>query len=273
MKLEKNIKISIIVPAYKQEKSIVQDLKTIDRVMSATRWDYEILCVVDGFLDLTYKKASEITSETIKVVGYEHNKGKGYAVRYGMARTSGDYIAFIDGGMDINPNGISLIMEHMLWYNADIIVASKRHPASKVSYPLIRKIYSLGYQLLVKLLFGLNIRDSQVGLKIFRREVLQKVLPRLMVKRFAFDIEILSVAYHLGFKRIFEAPVEILMDEANSSFNSLFIFMNKNITDMLIDTLAIFYRLKILKYYDDDSKRKWVFDKDLQMRVNTGEME
>ncbi|MEO0132856.1 MAG: hypothetical protein ABIK73_08015, partial [candidate division WOR-3 bacterium] len=75
----------------------------------------------------------------------------------------------------------------------------------------------------------------------------------------------------LGFKRIYEAPVKINWDFKNSNFSMGLIF-DKNIRKMLIDTLAVFYRLRILKYYADESKRKWVYDKDLQMRINTGEM-
>ena len=132
------MKVSIIVPAYKQEKTIKADLENISDVMSKTRWDYEVVCVVDGFLDKTFDNASKTKDPKILVCGYEQNKGKGYAIRYGMARSGGDFIAFIDAGMDINPNGISLILEHMIWYDADIMIASKRHSASKVQYPFVR---------------------------------------------------------------------------------------------------------------------------------------
>lgn len=266
------MKVSIIVPAYKQAKTILSDLENISNVMSKTRWDYEIICVVDGYLDDTFKNASKTKDSKILVCGYENNKGKGYAIRYGMARANGNFIAFIDAGMDINPNGISLILEHMLWYDADIIVASKRHSASKVKYPFVRKIYSFIYQIMVRILFNLRVRDTQVGLKVFKREVLEKVLPRLVVKKFAFDIEILAVANYLGFNKIYDAPVEIKMDIFNTNFNPALLIFNKNIWQMIVDTLAVFYRLRILKYYDDRSKRQWVYDKDLEMRVNTGEL-
>jgi len=243
------MKVSIIVPAYKQEKSILTDLENISNVMSKTRWDYEVICVVDGNLDKTYENASKTKDPKIIVCGYDQNKGKGYAVRYGMAKSDGDFIAFIDAGMDINPNGISLILEHMIWYDADIIVASKRHSASKVHYPFVRKIYSLIYQILVRILFNLRVRDTQVGLKVFKRAVLEKVLPRLIVKKFAFDIDIF-----------------------NSSFNPAKVIFNKHIWQMIFDTIAVFYRMRILKYYSNNSKRLWVYDKDLEMRVNTGEM-
>ena len=157
--------VSVIIPAYKQEKTIVKDIKNIDDVMSETRFNYEILVVVDGyFLDKTFENASAIKRKTVKILGYKNNKGKGFAIRYGMARAKGDYIVFIDSGMDIDPNGISLILEHLEWYGADIMVGSKRHPASKVNYPTIRKIYSLGYYLFVKTLLGVGVKDTQAGL-------------------------------------------------------------------------------------------------------------
>jgi len=263
--------VSIIVPAYKQEKTIKQDLENILSTMLQTRWDFEIIVVVDGFLDKTYDIAKSLENKKLKVFGYETNKGKGYAIRYGMARAAGDYVSFIDAGMDINPNGISMLLEHMEWYGADIIVGSKKHPVSKVNYPFVRKIYSWGYHTLVWLLFGLKLKDTQTGLKVFKREVLVKVLPRLMIKEFALDIELLAVASHLGFNNIFEAPVYITIDFSESTFSSFFL-LDRHIRNMLVDTAAVFYRLKILKYYDDASNRKWVYDKELDMRVNTGEL-
>lgn len=265
--------VSIIVPAYNQGKTIKKDLENIYEAMEKTRWDFELILVDDGSTDNTYKNAKKLKRKNYKAFRYDQNHGKGFAVKYGIARADGDLIAFIDSGMEINPNNISLVLEHMEWYESDIIVGSKRHSASKVNYSFMRKIYSEGYFRLVQILFGLRIRDTQTGLKIFRRKVLEKVMPRLLVKAFAFDIELLAVANHLGFTKIHEAPVEM---ELNFSKNSKIkkwrpLFLEPNIRKMLQDTLAVFYRLKILRYYDDGSKRKWVYNKELEMRVNTGE--
>ena len=262
--------VSVIIPAYKQQKTIATDIKNVDEVMSKSRFDYEIIVVVDGFVDKTYENAKKVKNPNLKIYGYKENKGKGYAVRYGMARSKGDYIVFIDSGLDIYPSGIYLLLEHMEWYNADIIVGSKRHPVSKINYPPIRKIYSKVYQFLVKILFGLKIRDTQSGLKAYKREVLEKVLPRLVVKKFAFDIEILAVARYLGFDKIYESPVEINWDKMNTNFTPL-LFLDRAIRRMMLDTIAVFYRLKILKYYDEKKKKKWVYDKELDMKINTGE--
>ncbi|MDP3974390.1 MAG: glycosyltransferase [bacterium] len=263
--------ISVIVPTFKQEKTIEKDLQRIIDVLNKLRYPSELICVVDGDVDNTLKEASRFARRysNIKVVGYDTNKGKGYAVRFGMAESKGDIIAFIDAGMDLNPNGLSLLLEHFEWYNADIIVGSKRHPVSKVDYPWQRRILSMGYQFLVWLLFGFKIKDTQVGMKVFKREVLEKVLPRLLVKRFAFDIEILAVANYLGYTRIFEAPVDIKLSFGGASGITSQKFL-KTVSAMIMDTMAVFYRLKILNYYSDKNKRKWRFDPELNFRINVG---
>lgn len=258
--------LSVIVPAYKQERTIQEDLRRLEGALKELRHDYEIICVVDGKVDKTLEEAKKVKSKKVKVVGYKQNHGKGHAVRYGMAKSKGEFVAFIDAGMEIDPKGIPLLVEHMIWYDSDVIVGSIRHSASKVSgYPLKRRIYSIGYHFLTKLLFGLRITDSQRGLKIFKRQVLEKVLPRLLIKQFAFDIEMLAVARRLGFEKIHDGPVE--MDARKLRYSSI---KPVTIFSMLIDTLAVFYRLHILRYYDDHNKRKWRYDPDLNFKVNIG---
>lgn len=263
---KKNI-ISLIIPAFKQEKTIVKDLLQIEKVLGQLRYDYEMVVVVDGIVDKTFEKARKLASKKIKVVGYDKNHGKGYAIRYGMVRSRGNIIGFIDSGMELNPNGLSMLLEQFEWYNADIIIGSKRHPISKVNYPFDRKVVSFLSQILIKALFGLYVRDTQVGMKFFRREVLESVLPRLLVKKFAFDIEVLVVSYHLGYKRIYEAPIEL-----NFRFKESIVSQHllKILLKTLWDTLTIFYRLKILRFYNDSNRRKWRFDPDLSFNVNVG---
>ncbi len=259
--------LSVIIPVYKQEKTILNDITNIYHSLEQVRYDFEIIAVVDGInVDKSYKLIKKLKLKNLKVFGYQNNHGKGYAIRYGMAKTKGDYIAFIDSGMEIEPNGISMILEHMEWYNADIIVGSKRHPASKVNYPLDRKIISFGGHLIARFLLGINIYDTQAGLKIFKRQVLTKVLPRLLIKNYAFDLEMLSVANHLGFRNIYESPIKLTYDFSSLTHATGF----KVVWQCLIDALAVFYRLRILHYYDDKNKRKWVYDPELEMRVNTG---
>lgn len=266
MKNTKNF-ISLIIPAYKQEKTIKKDLQRILRVMDLISKNYEIILVVDGFLDKTKEKAKGLLSKKVKVTGYKNNKGKGYAVRFGMARAKGNIIAFLDAGMDLDPKGVEILLNIMENKNADIVIGSKLHPKSNVNYPWQRRVLSWGYRSMVRMMFGLSIRDTQVGLKLFRRQVLEDVLPRLLVKRYAFDIEILAVANSLGYRNIQEAPIKLDFTNWSSITSKNFWW---TIFHMLWDTSAVFYRLKILHYYDNKSKRKWRYDPDLNFRINVG---
>ncbi|OGE41637.1 hypothetical protein A3B45_03540 [Candidatus Daviesbacteria bacterium RIFCSPLOWO2_01_FULL_39_12] len=252
--------VSVIVPVYKQEKTIVKDLKKIKDVLDKLKYPTELICVIDGKVDKSFTKANKFARKfsNVKVTGFEKNRGKGMAVRFGISKSRGNVVGFIDSGMDLNPNGLSMLLDHFEWYNADIIVGSKRHPVSKVFYPWQRRLLSLGYQILVRILFGLRVRDTQVGMKFFKRKVVKKVLPRLLVKAYAFDVEILAVANYLGYKRIYEAPVELKLRFGGSSTVTSQKFL-RTVFWMLWDTLAVFYRLKILRYYDDKIQRKWKF--------------
>lgn len=244
--------LSVVVPAYKQEKTIVENIEKLDKVLSILPYKYEIIVVVDGFLDNTYKKAKTLDKNNVKVLGYKDNRGKGYAVKYGVLKAKGEVIGFIDGGMDIDLSGIPLLLDLMSFHSADIVIGSKLHPESHVKYPITRTILSWGYRTLTEILFGLAIRDTQVGLKFFKKRVAKDVFPRILVKNFAFDVEVLAVAYARGFKKIYEGPIELNFSGVSSITATSFW---KIILHMLWDTLAVFYRLKILHYYDSPHRK------------------
>jgi dolichol-phosphate mannosyltransferase len=255
--------LSVIVPAYNC-KTIYRDLFTLKKYLDILSRPYEIICVVDGRKtksDHTIELAKKLKDKNVKLYFYPENKGKGYAIRYGMARAKGGIIAFIDAGSDLHAKGIGLALEHMKWYDADIIIGSKRHHASKVAYPWKRKILSFIVQKTTRFFFGLNVSDTQTGLKVFKKEVLVKVLPRLLVKRWAFDLEMLAVANHLGFKKIYESPIEINYNFASN-------IGLKAVENFVIDYLAIIYRIHFLHYYDDDHNDRWQGDPNLKLRYD-----
>lgn len=244
MPREKNFKLnllSVVIPAYKQESTIVRDIKNIEKVLRALGYPFEIIVVADGMGDKTYKNAIRLKSKNIHVFGYKDNQGKGFAVKYGMEKAKGDVVGFIDAGMDIHPSGLRMLLNHMEWYDADIIVGSKMHPVSQVKYPLYRKVLSWGYRLLTATLFGFKVRDTQVGLKFFKRKVLRDILPKMRIKSYAFDIEILALAYASGYRRIFEAPIEINFKTSSIASGNLW----KTVFMMLWDTLKVFYVVKV----------------------------
>lgn len=254
--------LSVIVPAYKCF-TIHHDLQNIAKHLNQLARPYEIICVIDGQAgpkDKTKQLARKARGSRIHIYSYPKNKGKGYAVRFGMARAKGGVIAFIDAGNDLSASGLGLALEHLKWYQADIITGSKRHKASKVSYPLKRSILSFFVQIATRFFFGLNISDTQTGLKVFQRQVLEKVLPRLLVKQWAFDLEILAVANRLGFKKIYESPIELKYNFASN-------ITPQAVTNFIIDYLAIFYRIHILRYYDDGQHHDlWPGDPKLKLQ-------
>lgn len=245
--MEKKIKLSLVIPTYKQEKIILRQIDQTVQVLREMPFDFEIIIVVDGFVDRTYKILKKLRRSYLKVLGTKENLGKGAALRQGMLEATGDIIGFIDGGMDIDPRSIEMVLNHFLWYEADIAIGSKLHPVSRVKYPFQRKVLSWGYRTIIRFMFGLKIRDSQVGLKVFRRKVVRDVFPKLLVKRFAFDIELLAVAYSRGFHKIYEAPIKLKFNDSSSIVGVNFW---KAILNMFVDTCAIWYRLNILNYYN-----------------------
>lgn len=247
--------LSLVVPAYKQEKTIKKNISHLDKILSGLPYDYEIIVVVDGILDKTYDQISKNKNSKIKVLAYPKNLGKGYAVKYGMLQAKGDVIGFIDAGMDIDPTGISMLLNHMIWYDADIIVGSKLHPVSQVNYPLPRKVLSWGYRTFTHFMFGFKVRDTQAGIKLFKKNVVKDVFPRLLVKQFAFDVEILALAYALGYKRIYEAPIKLNFNGVSSITSSSLWGI---VVLMLRDTFAVFYRVRVIKYYRKSNRKNWL---------------
>lgn len=256
--------LSVVVPAYREGRTIHRALVAIQKVLDRVRYPYEVIVVVDGRVDDTFEEASRLASPRLKVFLYEDNHGKGYAVRYGIARSRGDYIAFIDADGELNPVGLRLFLDLLEWSGADIVVGSKRHPHSRVNYPWHRRFISRVLQMLTRFFFGLNVSDTQVGLKIFRRQVLEAVMPRLVVKRYAFDLEILSVAYRLGFRKMIEGPVELKYTLGALTRASTL----RDIVRFFVDFAAIFYRMKIRHYYDSINHQAWFYAPELNFGGN-----
>lgn len=240
--MKMNRKLSVIVPAYLESKSISRNLQNLETELRQLDRPYEIVVVCDGCA-ATLAEAEKLASENLKVHHYEHNMGKGYALRYGATRVSGELITFIDADMSIDPHEIDTFIKLMDIYQADVVIGSKRHPQSKVHYPLFRRFQSWVYQMLVAILFQINVRDTQTGLKLFKRDVLRQVLPRVVVKAYAFDLELLVVAHKLGYQKVVEAPIEIRQQFTTTTDV-------RAAWKVLWDTAAVFYRLRILKYYD-----------------------
>ncbi|MBI4025130.1 MAG: glycosyltransferase [Verrucomicrobia bacterium] len=242
--------LSVIMPAYNESGRIRDAIFRTHRQLERMTPDFQIVAVDDGssdgtgdFLDRTAGELDRVT-----VVKLQPNRGKGEALRQGFLHATGRLIFFLDADMDLPPEQMDVFLRTMREEGADAVIGSKMHPESRVDYPLHRRVVSVVYFTITRILFGLPIRDTQTGLKLFRREVLERCMPRMLVKAFAYDLELLALAHHDGF-RIAEAPVVI-------EYHPKYGYLPFNaIRSTAIDTLAIFYRLYIWNYYDDLSDR------------------
>jgi len=248
----KPLKLSIVIPAYREEKNIYQTIEKIVKTHDRLDYSYEVIVVVDGSPDQTAKNARKFKSKNLRVFEYQPNKGKGFALRFGTEKAKGEIITFTDAGGDFDPAQFDRCVKLIDLFDADFVLGSKRHPASKVNYPKKRRMYSWIYQRVIKLFFGLNVTDTQAGLKFLKHKVAKDVVPRALVKQYAFDLEMLVIAHQLGYRRVFEAPVELDFNAVSSGIHF------GTIRKMITDTLAVFYRARILNYYRRHNKRKKV---------------
>jgi len=236
------VALSVVVPAYREGRRIYANLTRLVGELDKLNVTYEVVVVSDGNTDATVREALRVESRAVRVFHYPMNVGKGFALSCGVDQSVGDLITFIDADMELDPANIKGFIDLMKSSDCDAVIGSKRHPLSSVAYPRLRRYQSASYQLLVRLLFGLNVRDTQTGLKLFRRRVLEEAVPLLAIKRFAFDLELLVVARLLGYVKVCEAPIHLEYQfESTVNFGSAW--------RALWDTAAIFYRLRILHYY------------------------
>lgn len=234
--------LSIVIPIYNGESCVRDCIVRIKNAMTHISEDYEILVVNDGSRDSTRTIVEELSHRDprIRLLSYTPNMGKGYAIKQGVFYAEGENILFIDGDSDVKPSLISSYMEKL--ENADIIIGSKYHPDSKVQAPGLRKILSHGFQLLVRIALNVKVTDTQVGLKAGKARCFKKIFGKVLVKKYAFDAEMLAVGTLLGCK-IVEMPVDIIVDKQ---------FKIKDIMRMFIDIAGVAYRLRIINWYQQN---------------------
>jgi glycosyltransferase involved in cell wall biosynthesis len=244
-----SLDFTLVVPFYNPGSGLGTHIDDIVDVLSKSDISFEILAVSYGSNDQEEEHLANISSDRFTLIRLDQGQGKGAALRAGFSKGRGEYLGFIDGTGDLPANLLTDLLAIIRTQRPDIIFGSKRHPRSKVEYPTLRRVYSWGYQQLNRSLFHLPIRDTQTGVKVFRRDVLAAVLPRMVEKRFAFDLELFVVARQQGFRHFVEMPVSI--DHRFRSAVSV-----HSVRNILIDTLAIYYRLRVLHFYERDIRAK-----------------
>ncbi len=225
--------LSVIIPAFNEGHHIHANLVQVCETLK--KMDFEIIVVDDGSSDNTFEESRRAKAEGYPVRAVRHpvNKGKGAALFYGFQFAEGEYIAFLDADLEIQPEYVKKFLQRLHEADSDLVIGTKVPKLGQM--PVLRRVMSLVYREVVSLLFGLSLRETQTGIKLFRREVLEDCVPRLRVSRFAFDVELMVAASRFGY-RIIEFPVEVGFNRKSS----LQRIRPRQIAGQLWDTLLIY---------------------------------
>jgi glycosyltransferase involved in cell wall biosynthesis len=240
---EPAVDVSIVLPYYNPGVRLRTTVENVLRVLTDSDMSFEVIAVSDGSTDASPSTIDDFPEHLVKRVSLARNAGKGYALRTGFGMAQGRYVGFIDADGDISPDYLASFLSVMEAQEPDIVIGSKRHPDSSAENKTVRQLYSWGHQHFVHLLFRLDVKDTQVGIKLADRRLMVDVLPLLRERRFSFDLELLVLARRLGYTNVVEAPVHI--EERSGSTVSF-----KVVRRMLFDTIGIFWRSTVRHVYD-----------------------
>jgi glycosyltransferase involved in cell wall biosynthesis len=232
-------RISLIIPVFNQASKISYSLEKIKQAVESAFNNYELIVVNDGSIDntLAMLKDIAITDRHVHIISYTPNRGKGYAVKQGVLHSHGDAVIFLDGDLDISPGLVRDYVERLS--TSDLVIASKRHPDSSVRIPRSRAFLSRAFNLLIRVTLGIPQRDTQAGLKVGRGDIMRAIFTNVSVDRYAFDVELLTIASILQLK-VQEMPVIMKIDRR---------FGTKQIVNMLLDVTRIWYKYRIAHRY------------------------
>ena len=234
--------LSVIVPYYNPGEALRHNVLALVDALEREQVDFEVIAVSDGSTDGSETLLEDL-GDRVRKVELAHNRGKGAALCAGLEVAEGRYLGFIDADGEIPPDLWHSFLTLMELYDADMIVGSKRHTLSDVSYPPVRRLYSRVFQALVHVLFRVDVTDTQTGIKLFRREVLVDLLPLLVEDGFVFDLELLVIAHRRRWRRVIEAPVRV-----EHRFHST--ISMRSAWSMLWQTLLLAGRVHVTRTYD-----------------------
>ncbi|PIV84188.1 MAG: hypothetical protein COZ28_00485 [Candidatus Moranbacteria bacterium CG_4_10_14_3_um_filter_44_15] len=207
----KSGRISVVVPCFNEEKTIYFNLKNIFDYLNNRFHDFELIAVNDGSADKTLEKLRRFQKEfPIRIIDNQPNEGKGKAVQRGILKSRFETVMFLDADLGIPIEELDGFLEEVK-NGFDLVIASRFVPGLKILRPVVwhRRIMEKIFRLLRIIIINIwNIKDTQCGFKVFRREAAMKIFSRLTVKRFAFDAEVIFLANKFGYK-MKELPISL----------------------------------------------------------------
>lgn len=206
--------LSVVIPAYNEEKRLPATLKSVVQYLQAQSYSWEIAIVDDGSQDKTSDlvRAAGVHEARIRLLQYGENRGKGYAVRYGMTHVSGEVRLFMDADNSTTIDHFELFKPY-LSMGFDVVIGSRDVAGADIAVHQVwwkEKLGDLG-NLWIRFWAVSGIKDTQAGFKIFTRQASEAVFPYLTIDRWGFDVEALAVARQKGYK-IAERPIRWVND-------------------------------------------------------------
>ena len=206
---------SIIIPAYNESARIGGALSSVTRCIREREWNAEVLVVDDGSSDDTAEIVEAWANEypEVRLVRNGRNRGKGFSVRNGMLRASGDIVMFTDADMS-SPIEEAELLFSAIDAGADVAIGSRWLTGRRIVHqqPLYRRIFGRCFNALTRSVMRLPFADTQCGFKAFRQQAAHTVFGLQRIERWGFDPEILFIAVKRGM-RIAEVPVTWGHDE------------------------------------------------------------
>ncbi|MCS6918922.1 MAG: glycosyltransferase family 2 protein [Fimbriimonadales bacterium] len=210
-------RLSVVIPAYNEQTRIERTLQRIVEYLNARGETYEILVVSDGSTDATETLVQRFaqTHPQVQLLAYQPNRGKGYAVRYGILRARGERVLFSDADLATPIEELEKL-EPYLDNGYPIAIGSRplRESQLVVRQPFYREWAGRAFNKAVQLLAVRGIHDTQCGFKLFTREAAQAIFSRCRLNGFSFDFEALFYAQRLGY-RIAEVPIRWMHQEGS----------------------------------------------------------
>jgi len=233
---------TVVIPSFNPGPAVVTTIWGVLGAFQDAAQPVQVIVVTDGSTDQSSKLIDELQDQRLTHIRRTHNSGKGAALRAGFAQAKTPLLAFIDADGDLSPLQLAEMVRIHSESDADITFGSKLHDQSSVDATARRKFTSRGYQLLIRVLFQLDIPDTQTGIKVFSRPLMNAVLPVLNEDGFALDLEMFVAARAAGFTNFVEVPVELVRSGTSTISTS-------SILVMLGHTLRIFWRAKVTLHY------------------------
>jgi len=241
--MENNIFISVIIPAYNEEKRIENTLLDVKEYFLNNDLNYEVIIVNDGSNDNTKNIVSEYQKKMpkLKIIDLKKNSGKGYAVKKGMQEAKGEYKLFMDADNSVKINNLDVFLADAK-KGYDLVIASIKMKGSEIKEENIwyRKLLGDVSKYIIRLIAVPGVYDTQRGFKLFSKKAVDNIFPQQTIKRWGFDVELIVIAKLQGFK-IKEVPVE--WKNPKGSKVTFFSYLNT-----LFDLLKIKWNIVLGKY-------------------------